>query len=275
MNNSNATDLETRGFVVVKNFLSTAEIQHQLADYNIQKSNNSKQIKVKSYSLIRSGTEHKLTDKIKSLFDNIKQQTDISLDLVGPTGLYFDTGLAELGWHQDHESYYVWQTAYHSVNFWIPLIKPCANLSGLRLVPMDVLQTHIGELFTQRMLNQGAKRFITAGNITRVFDDDYGIEYDLPVNIDTIAVAPDLEAGDALLVRGDVIHSTQDADTYRVALGIKTVNGNLSVHRDKFQEQCNMKKLILGAWGTNKRIADYFLDGNDQFIIHDFFKGRV
>jgi ectoine hydroxylase-related dioxygenase (phytanoyl-CoA dioxygenase family) len=269
------TDLKTRGYAVVKNFLTDLEIQQQLQDYETQKNNQSGQVKIKNYSLLKAGREHNLTDKIKRLLDSIAQQTDISVDLVGPTGMYFDTQLANIGWHQDHESYYVWQTGYHQINFWIPLIKPCSTTSGLCVVPMDTLKTHIGDLFEQRLLDQGAKRFNPTGNVTRVIDDEYGDEFDLSINIEHIAVAPEMQAGDVLLVRGDVIHATQDSDTNRVALAIRAVDGNRTVDRARFQQQCNMKKFVLEANPSNKKIINHFAAGNNQFVIHDFYKGRI
>lgn len=269
------TDLKTRGYAVVKNFLTESEIQQQLQDYETQKNNQSRQVKIKNYSLLKAGCEHNLTDKIKRLLDAVAQQTDIIVDLVGPTGMYFDTQLADITWHQDHLSYYVWQTGYHQINFWIPLIKPCSTMSGLCVVPMDVLKTHIGDLFEQRILNQGAKRFRPTDNLTCVLDDERGDEFELPVNIARIALAPEMQAGDVLLVRGDVIHATQDSDTNRVALAIRAVDGNRTVDRAKFQQQCDMKKFILESNPSNKRITDYFAAGNNQFVIHNLFKGRV
>jgi len=275
MNNFNTTELETQGFTVVKKFLTDTEIQAQLQDYNAQKHNQHSKIKIKNQSILKAGTEHNLTSKIKILLDQITQQTDITIDLVGPTGTYFDTQLAEFPWHQDHEPYYVWQTGYHQINFWIPLIKPYSTMSGLCVVPMDVLKTHIGDLFEQHILDQGAKRFIPTDHYTRVIDDESGHDFKLPVNINSIAVAPEMQAGDVLLVRGDVIHSTQDSDTNRVTLAIRTVNGNKTVDRAKFQQQCDMKKFVLEANPSNKKIANHFAAGNDQFVIHDFYKGRI
>jgi ectoine hydroxylase-related dioxygenase (phytanoyl-CoA dioxygenase family) len=275
MHEHNLTSLATCGFAVVKNFLTDQEIQQQLLDYTAQKHNSAGQIKIKNHSLLKAGTEHNLTDKIKILLDLVTQQTDISIDLVGPTGMYFDTQLADLAWHQDHESYYVWQTGYHQINFWIPLIKPDPNCSGLRVVPMDDLKSCIGNLYDQRIVNQGAKRFESAGLKTLVVDDERGDEFELPVNIDSIAVCPEISAGDVLLVRGDVIHATQDVNTHRVTLAIRTVNGKNIVHREKFQNQCNMKKFVLNSNPGNKKINDYFAAGNDQFVIHDFYKGRI
>jgi ectoine hydroxylase-related dioxygenase (phytanoyl-CoA dioxygenase family) len=269
------TDLKTRGFAVVKNFLTDLEIKPQLQNYEIQKNNQSSQIKIKNYSVIKASTEHNLTDKIKRLLDKVAQQTDISINLVGPTGVYFDTQLVNTGWHQDHLSYYTWQTGYHQINFWIPLIKPCPTMSGLCVVPMDTLKTHIGDLFEQHILDQGAKRFIPTDNRTHVIDDDSGHEFELPVNLNDIAVAPELQAGDLLIVRGDVIHTTQDSDTNRVALAIRAVDGNKAVDRTKFQQQCNMKKMLLDADSGTKKINNYFAAGHNQFVIHDLYRGRI
>jgi hypothetical protein len=158
----------------------------------------------------------------------------------------------------------------------MPLIKPDSNLSGLRVVPMDILRSKIGNLFDQRILDQGAKRFIPSGNSTHVFDDETGDEFDIPVNIDTIAVAPTIAPGDVLLIRGDVIHATQDNINHRVTLAVRSVDGSRYVDKQRFLNQPNMKKKVLDAnFHGTKKIIDQFASGKDQLLIHDLFKGRI
>lgn len=269
------TSLETQGFLVVKNLLNTADIDRLLADYKQQRNHAGDVVQIKDRTLLKSGT-HGLEDKIIPLINLIAQHTDIQLDLIGPTGTYFDTSLANLGWHQDHESYYYWQTGYHQVNFWIPLVKPHAELSGLKVVPMHTLKSHIGSLFDQRILGQGAKRFVPDGNVTHVIDDECGDKFDLSVNIDAIAQAPAMQPGDVLIVRGDVIHATQDAASHRVTLAVRTVDGNRYVNKQQFQSQCDFKKFVLGANAhSTKKMNDQFSTANDQVLIHDLFKGRI
>lgn len=270
----NLHELETKGFVVIKNFLNDQAVQKLLCDYREQLKNNNC-IGFRQYYLLKS-SEHRLTDKIKIIVDQINTQTDISIDFVSPQGLYFDNSLAEVGWHQDHESYYVWQTGYHQVNCWIPLIKSDKNQSGIKVVPMNKLKIQIGKQFEQFILDQGAKRFVTSDNITHVFDDEQGTEFDLPVDLDTLAESPHLQPGDVLLIRGDVIHATQDANTHRVSLSIRTVDGSRTIQREKFFHQCEMKKFVLDAnYHTTKRIINQFKSDKDELIIHDLFRGRI
>lgn len=271
----NIQDLETHGFVVIKNFLSNNEIQQRLSDYQQSRDGAQGVVAIKNYTLLKSGL-HGLESKIESILHHIVKSTNIQVNLIGPNGIYFDTKLAKLEWHQDHESYYVWQTGYHQINFWMPLIKSDQNTAGLRVVPMNILQSQIGSLFDQHIVNQGAKRFVPSGSVTHVYDDELGIEYDLPVNINDIAQCPALMPGDVLLLRGDMIHATQESDTQRVSLAVRAVNGMHRVHRQQFFDQCAMKKFVLGAnhYGT-KKIIDYFASGADQFAIQDLFKGGV
>ena len=275
MTDFDITDLTTRGFLLVKNFLTNDEIQQRLQDYQVAYSDKENSISVKKYVLLKSGI-HSLEPTIIKVVEKINQLTDIQIDLIGPTGRYFDTSLSEIGWHQDHEPYYNWQTGYHQVNFWMPLVKPDAKLSGLKVVPMDVLQAKIGNLFNQRILDQGAKRFIPDGDITHVIDDEQGDTFDLPVNIDTIAETPVIEAGDALLVRGDVIHATQDNLNQRITLSVRTVDGSRFVDRQRFESQCDFKKFVFGTTpASSKRLLDRFAEGHDQIQIHDLFRGRI
>lgn len=271
----NITDLSTRGFLVVKNFLTDDEIQQRLQNYQVAYNDKENNISVKKYVMLKSDA-HGLEPKIIKIVEKINQLTDIQIDLIGPKGRYFDTSLSEIDWHQDHEPYYNWQTGYHQVNFWIPLVKPAAELSGLKVVPMDVLQSKIGPLFNQRILNQGAKRFIPDGDITHVMDDEQGDTFDLPVNIDTIAETPVVEAGDVLLLRGDVIHATQDNLTHRITLTVRTVDGSRFVSRHKFESQCDFKKFVFNTTpASSKRLLDRFAEGHDQIQIHDLFTGRI
>ncbi len=271
----NITDLETRGFLVVKNFLTDSEIQQRLQDYQVAYDDKENGINITKNVLLKSG-RHGLEPKIIEIVEKINQLTNIKIDLIGPNGRYFDTTLAEIGWHQDHEPYYNWQTGYHLVNFWMPLVKPSAEISGLKVVPMDVLRLKIGDLFEKRILNQGAKRFMSDGDVTHGWDDEHGDTFDLPVNIDTIAETPLIEAGDVLLIRGDVIHATQDNLNHRITLSVRTVDGNHYVNRQQFQTQCDFKKFVFDSTqGSTKRLLDRFASGQDQIQIHDLFTGRI
>lgn len=269
------TDLTTRGFLVVKNFLSDVEINRLLQDYQVSYNNKDDNINIVKYAMLKSG-RHGLESKITEIVKKINQLTDIKIDLIGGNGRYFDTTLAEIGWHQDHEPYYNWQTGYHQVNFWMPLVKPTAELSGLKLVPMDVLEANIGSLFDQRILDQGAKRFIPDGSITHVIDDEQGDTFDLPVNIDTIAEILVMDPGDMLVTRGDIVHATQDCTTQRVALSIRAVDGNHYIQKEQFINQCETKKNVLDSnfYGV-KKITDRFNAGQEQILIHDVFNGRI
>lgn len=268
-------NLETQGYLVVKNLLNNTDIDRLLADYETQRNLVSDVVQIKDHTLLKS-SQHGLEGKIIPLIDLISKHTNIQLDLIGPTGTYFDTNLANLGWHQDHEPYYYWQTAYHQVNFWIPLIKPHADQSGLKVVPMHTLKSHCGSLFEQRILGQGAKRFVPDNNVTHVIDDEHGDKFDLPVNIDAIAQAPAMQPGDVLIARGDVIHATQDVASHRVTLAVRAVDGNRYVNRQQFQRQCGFKKFVLDANAqSTKKINDQFGTNTDQVLIHDLSKGRI
>ena len=275
MINFNVIDLTTCGFLVVKNFLDYTDIDRLLNDYQFRRKNADATVHLKEHTLSKSGP-HRLEDKIIPLIDLISAETDIKIDLLGPNGMYFDTVSANLPWHQDHESYYTWQTGYHQVNFWIPLVKPDAKMSGLKVVPMDTLKLRIGSLFGQRILDQGAKRFIPDGDITHVIDDEQGDTFDLPVNIDTIAEILDMNPGDMLVTRGDVVHATQDCTTQRVALSIKAVDGNHYIQKQQFINQCEVKKNALnGNFYGIKKISDRFNAGEEQILIHDMYNGRI
>jgi len=57
----------------------------------------------------------------------------------------------------------------------------------------------------------------------------YLVDFDL----DALAVTPSLSAGDLLLMRGDLIHKTQDADTQRVSTSIRVTYSKKTITRER------------------------------------------
>jgi hypothetical protein len=229
-------DLKTKGYTVISNFLDQEEIDMFLADYNQVKSNifsNHPQ----PISLMTDG----LSDKILSKLNQVAMFSGLTVDMLDPQGLYTSTDSMNMGWHQDHQSYYFFQQSYNYLNFYLILEKEDPTLSGLSVIPFDAL-TNLTPNYANELINSGAKRFHTIENITKVFDDNYGGEWNLPFDIDSIKESPELSAGDLLLIRGDVIHKTQDVLTKRLALSIRFFDSCASVSFEKLQQGGLYKK---------------------------------
>ena len=64
----------------------------------------------------------------------------------------------------------------------------------------------------------------------------------MPIGIESISVTPDLIPGDLLLIRGDVIHKTQDTLTHRVSVSFRVTNGNALINKNLLITGCERKQ---------------------------------
>lgn len=212
---TNLKDLETTGYTVIKGYLSPEEVRSLVNTY-------SKELEAPNgnYYLALAPKEElkKIAPKIVNTLKQVSEITDIRADLMLSNALYADNRKFFTTWHQDHESFYYFQQNYHYLNFYLILKKEDANKSGLSIVPFDKLKDYPQ---FDKIKGSGAKTFHPQENSTVVISQENGEIFNIPVNIDHIALTPALEPGDLLLLRGDTIHQTQDNDTDRLALSIR------------------------------------------------------
>ena len=256
-------EMESKGYLVVPSFLSPEEIDGFRADYRAvdevaRQSEPSRDdaerakdaidvpYKVRHVTLeARRTIDGKLAEVCKA----IKHATGIRANTHsgGPFGsLYFTTdGDRGLGWHQDSVSYYAYQNHYDYLNFYIPIIKPVRGKSNLSVVPFDVLGARSPEI-AQAIRGRGATRFVIKRGATVVHDNARGGRHGtLPFVLDDIAVTPELDAGDLLLLRGDVVHRTQDTDTRRVAVSLRMMNARTRISRDEMVRGGLVKTMLM------------------------------
>jgi hypothetical protein len=206
---ANWKDLETRGFLVIRGFLSEPELEMARADFQVQRTTANANYKV---SMASADANAQLLVRVNDVLAMVSSHTDLRPNVPGG-GAYFATGRGvTFSWHQDHY-----------LNFYIPIIKQDRMKSNLCVVPFDVLQRESPETY-RRLYRSGASRFIRFGSKRLVFCDDSGAVHVMPKDIETMAETPALDAGDLLLMRGDVVHRTQDADTERVALSFRVAS---------------------------------------------------
>lgn len=234
---NNYSKLIDRGFTVIPGFFSHEEISMFITDYYSQSSSVNENYYLKFAS---DGVAKAIEDKIIKVVDQVRQATGIGATMMTHNLIYMDSSKSNFGWHQDHETWYVDQHNDNYLNFYIPLIKPDPVITGVSLVPYDVLDTIIPE-FAACFKGSGAKRLASNGDSTHVWDDDSGREYDLPVNIDSLCVSPAIQAGDLLLLRGDLIHKTQDNTTNRLSVTIRCLNSNHVVSKSNMMSGCQVK----------------------------------
>lgn len=272
MQSINFKDLEKSGFVVVPDFLNQSKINNLLSEYSALLSNVSIDEAKTHQSYGKNGSaifspSSLMRDDMNGIFDLINKNTNICVDFVPSRGEFLDTKIVDLIWHQDHTTYYKWQNLYDSVTFWIPLIKPDVNLSGLSFVPHDVLAELNPNFAKNSIFGKGAKHFNPRTTYTEVIDDETDKETTIPFNLNEIAVSPKIGVGDLLLFRGDMIHKTQDVTTSRVAISIHCANSKGIVTKEKFYSGGVTKRQSIEKYPNDfKWLTDQF-ETNDTATI--------
>ncbi|MEO5901343.1 MAG: hypothetical protein ABIR68_14620, partial [Ilumatobacteraceae bacterium] len=126
------SDLETKGFLVVRGFLSPDEIEvlrddhaRLTVDENFNFNSKSPTEEVMS----------RLTPRFDDVLRQVNERTSLHVDVYVPdTSVYFAVGTdagVNFPWHQDHESFYMVQNHFDYVNFYLPIVKPTASKSNV------------------------------------------------------------------------------------------------------------------------------------------------
>ena len=231
--------LKTQGYTLIRSFLEQQEVELLRQDFE------SAPLEVNANYSVRRISEKALSElqlKFAEVNRMVREEADVDVDLMND-GVYFATysekstltsvrpGPQAFPWHQDHENYWLWHDTWNYLNFYIPVVKPVLEKSNLTVVPFDRLQQRAPELYP-RMLRRGATRVLGSGSRWVIKDDDRGgkvgtLNFDLAEIEDTPHLAP----GDLLLMRGDLIHRTQDSSTKRIAASFRYINSKTPVHR--------------------------------------------
>jgi len=132
-----------------------------------------------------------------------------------------------LPWHQDHETFYQMQQHYYFTNFWLVLEKGDPEHSNMSVVPFNKLRD-VDPVMANFTVGGGAGRFSEG----RISVDITGSNYDFDFDINELAHVQPTKAGDLLLIRGDIIHRTQDQLTHRKSIGIRFVDPRTIIDRD-------------------------------------------
>jgi hypothetical protein len=219
--------MRSRGVVVVPRFLDEAELESLRADYLAKSVAINRNLTIKDVS---AACIQRVSGRLRDVAERVRAAAGIDADhLTGGNYFAIDLGVNE-PWHQDHESYFLFQQHYHYLNFWIPIVKPERARSNLSFVTHDALAARAPAI-SERMVGGGATRAVQVrGGTTLLFDDGGGRAH-LDFALDEVAASPPLDAGDLVLLRGDVLHRTQDAATPRVAVSFRMIASQSSVSR--------------------------------------------
>jgi hypothetical protein len=235
------SDFDTKGFAVIPNWISDADASFIASDYHNSEESDNKNQKT---HLASPGVMISLQEKINEVLDAINEQTSLHVDLITPEAVYFSNQYMRPGWHQDHESFYILQQHINYLNFYIIVEKDDPLTSGISLISLDTVRDKL-KIYANAIIGGGASTYHKLGSDTRVTNDDKGITYVIRGDLDDIATSPELRAGDLLLMRGDIIHKTQDGDANRLALSVRCTDGSAPIFKSKILSGCKAKKDII------------------------------
>ena len=254
--------LETRGFVVHRAFLSDDDRAALLRDYESSAVEDNRNYKLKTVGIKAFALMRRKLDAVAAA---VRAATSIDVDsFQGAT--YFANELTSLDWHQEFEPYYLCEDLYNYLNFYIPFAKDDPDRSNLVVVPFDTLHDH-HRTAHDRLLRNGAQKFVLDGRRTIVHSSTDGRRHVLDLDLEAVAECPPLHAGDLLVVRGDVVHRTQDTSTRRIAASFRMARGSSVVHRARLAE-CGPYKLAVMM--RNRRTFEcafqHFIDRDETTV---------
>jgi hypothetical protein len=235
-------DLHDKGFVVVPGFLGRKEIDALLRGFDEGPPPTDYPF---GFKLIGRASLKAAWSRIEPALTEIRAQTSIRADVVNFLTLshYITTRFAERSsnLHQDFDlDYKLTRDHVNYLNFWIPLRKPEPLKSNVTLVPFDAIRAK-DSAEHERLVGAGGNRFVPRGGKTAIFGrygsilsagDSREPERVVDFDLEEIAIAPPLAAGDLLLMRGDLIHRTQDVETDRVAASVRVTYSGKTIARE-------------------------------------------
>jgi hypothetical protein len=241
------SDLDTKGFIHIPGFLTPEQVESCRKHYagNPQAGGG---LNVPN----AAEAVATLTEPIGALIRSVVAHTGVRVDSFASASYFATERGVRFEWHQDHGSYYFFQTHANYLNLYIPIIKPAVDKSNLSVVPFDALARHSPDVAKWTMWS-GATSVVPHGSGQLIVSDQSGRARTVPFRFDDIACTPQLNAGDLLLVRGDLFHKTQDSDTDRVALSIRLAHSSTVIRRS-----------TLAYGGTSK--ANLFQRNMGEFI---------
>jgi hypothetical protein len=236
-------DLEYRGFVVMPGFLSPREVAVMLDGFDKGKPPGEYPF---GFKIMGRAPLKAAWSKIEPALAEIREQTSLKVDEINflTVSHYITTRLAERSsyLHQDFDlDYRLTRDHINYLNFWMPLRKAERARSNVTLIPFDSLRARSREEHAA-LVGSGGYRFVPRDGRTAVYGDKGYVladgqpmapERTLSFDLEDIAETPELDVGDLLLMRGDVIHRTQDAATERVSASVRATYSEKVINRER------------------------------------------
>jgi ectoine hydroxylase-related dioxygenase (phytanoyl-CoA dioxygenase family) len=263
-------DIDTKGYAIVRNFLDVEE-RKTLTEMYWKKRNAGVEYNP-NYQIITTPLNiQSIISKLMVLKQNVNEQTGSTVDMIPGVIEFAHSDYINYAWHQEHESYYALQKMRDFFRIWTPLVKEHANQSGMHFIPNNVLKEQHPEI-AEMLHDRGASQFYVEDGKTRYLDDEIDEEKIFDFNLFDMAETPDINAGDMVIFRGDVIHKTQDVDTKRLASVFKFINSQTIISKERFFKGGVMKNNFLNANDMYEKYRGLF-EHKDEITLSEFMRG--
>ena len=268
-----AETIAKSGYCHIKHFLSSDEVDGLRRFYQNAPAPSNNLYPTLDIGLVPDTVEKGVMDKIHALYaDCFPGEIFIDESMtIFPVIPSDPSRSINLPYHQDHESFFLCNEHYHYLNAWMVIEKGDPEHSNLTIVPFDRLAEK-SQLLHDFCIGNGAT-VIADGHLK---NDNIGSWYKLDFDIDEIAITPHMEAGDVLLVRGDILHKTQNQLTHRVAVSIRGIRAATVLQRRGIYSGSTEKLWVLAknyhVYGT----LDYIFNrmGVDLITIGDYIENK-
>lgn len=247
-------NLNKKGFFIVKNFLSSSDLDKKFTNYLYKKEkfvdgvihglNTKFYINInKKIKKISQGLNNKdlniSSNKFCYASIRIKKTTNPKVKLIKPFNIYKDPKVSPggvLNWHIDHFTYYFHNDHKNYLICYMPILKSDPKYSNVAIVPYDVLKKEDINTF-KKIKDRGAVRFRkvekdtkpwfdlrfnqpTKINVWYALDDyeDNSQGWKMKIDLEKKKIVPKLNLNDLLIMKADVIHKTNDAKIDRIAI---------------------------------------------------------
>lgn len=268
-----AQEIVKFGYCHIKQFLSPNEVAGLRKFYENAPPPSNNLYPTLDFGLVPDTVEKSVMDKIHALHaDCFPGEVFVDESMtVFPVLPGEPSRSIKLPYHQDHESFFLCNEHYHYLNAWMVIEKGDPENSNLTIVPFDRLAEK-SLLLHDFCLGNGAT-VVADGHLK---NDNLGSWYKLDFDIDEIAITPHMEVGDVLLIRGDILHKTQNQLTHRIAVSIRGIRAASVLQRRGIYSGSTEKLWVLAknyhVYGT----LDYIFSkiGADLITMSDYIENK-
>jgi len=262
-------DVQIKGYAVIPSFLDSPEISGLIAQFEKAEQRPLKNLNFPT-PFLPSGRLRPFRNKLLAAAHAASSSTEI-YDRLG-MGIFYATKLyrrneapsSDWKWHTDTTIHYLDPS---SLNFWIPLIKPDRQRSGLHVVGFDALEASQPEL-AHSLRGHGSTRVFQRDGST-IFRDTARrttMAIAVPDLLEGLAQTPALGPGDCLVMRNDVFHRTQDNETDRLAISFRVFGSTKVFSRQALMDMGSAKFNNMARVRASfaRRFATFQIAGCDQ-----------